>query len=343
MQNFSQKLIDWQRQHGRHTLPWQNTRDPYAIWISEIMLQQTQVSAVIPYYQRFMTRFPTIAALAGAHEDEVLQHWSGLGYYSRARNLHEAARRMVTLHQGTFPQNFEDIQALPGIGRSTAAAIASFAFGQRQAILDGNVKRVFARVFGISGWPGQPAIEKQMWVLAESLLPTEDIERYTQGLMDLGATLCTRTKPDCLRCPMQDDCVALRESLTTELPSPKPRKALSEKETVMLVIMDGEDILLEKRPSSGIWGGLWSLPEAAIGEDYAAIIKSRFGLEAELGQTWAPLTHTFTHFRLEITPQPLCVIGRPASQPSGTLWLSLDDAIEAAIPTPVRTLLTRKL
>lgn len=308
------------------------------------MLQQTQVNAVIPYYQRFMTRFPTIAALAQADEDEVLQHWSGLGYYSRARNLHEAARRMVAQHQGAFPQNFEAIQALPGIGRSTAAAIASFAFGQRQTILDGNVKRVLARVFGIHGWPGQPAIEKQMWGLAENLLPTEDIESYTQGLMDLGATLCTRSKPDCGRCPMQGDCVALRDALTAELPSPKPRKTLPERQTVMLLLMDGQDVLLEKRTSSGIWGGLWSLPEVTVGDDdrVELVVRTRFGIEAEMLPPWPPLTHAFTHFRLHITPQPLRVTARATHQAPKTLWLNWDDAIEAAIPTPVRKLLKRK-
>jgi len=343
MQNFSQRLIDWQQSHGRHTLPWQNTRDPYAVWISEIMLQQTQVSAVIPYYKRFMTRFPDIAALAGADEEEVLQHWSGLGYYSRARNLHRAASIMAERHGGQFPRDIEAIQALPGIGRSTAAAIAAFAFGQRRAILDGNVKRVFARVFGIDGWPGQPAIEKRMWVLADELLPQQDIEIYTQGLMDLGATLCTRTKPDCGRCPMQGACVADKQNLTAQLPAPKPRKALPEKQIVMLMLLNGNEILLEKRPSTGIWGGLWSLPEAAVDDDLGHFVQQRFGITAQALPPLQTLTHTFTHFRLHIIPQPLLVMGRATVSAPGFIWLDRESAIDAALPTPVRTLLRRPI
>lgn len=342
MQNFSQKLIAWQQTHGRHTLPWQNTRDPYAIWISEIMLQQTQVSSVIPYYQRFMARFPNIAALADAVEDEVLQHWSGLGYYSRARNLHQAAHLMMANHGGAFPREIDAIQALPGIGRSTAAAIAAFAFGQRRAILDGNVKRVFARFFGIHGWPGQPAIEKRMWALAEELLPAQGIESYTQGIMDLGATLCTRSNPNCTRCPMQQECVAYQENLTGQLPSPKPRKTLPEKQVVMLLLLDGNDILLEKRPPSGIWGGLWSLPEADTSDNPEQIAHQRFGLVTEILTPLETLTHTFTHFRLNITPQPLRVLARPTEcREPGIVWLDREEAMGAALPTPIRTLLRR--
>lgn len=342
MQNFSQKLIVWQKAHGRHTLPWQNTRDPYAIWISEIMLQQTQVSAVIPYYQRFMAGFPDIASLASAEEDDVLRHWSGLGYYSRARNLHQAARLMAERHAGAFPHDVDTIQALPGIGRSTAAAIAAFAFGQRQAILDGNVKRVFARFFGIEGWPGQLAVEKRMWTLAESLLPETDIDIYTQGLMDLGATLCTRSKPDCNQCPMQANCIARRDGLVARLPSPKPSKALPEKHVVMLLLLDGHEILLEKRPPVGIWGGLWSLPEIADDEGAQQAAQQRFGLETEVLPPLAMLPHTFSHFRLNITPQPLRVIGRTVEcREPGIIWLDKEDAIASALPTPIRTLLRR--
>lgn len=341
MDDFAQRLIDWQQSHGRHDLPWQNTRDPYAIWVSEIMLQQTQVSAVIPYYQRFMASFPDVVSLASAHEDLVLEHWSGLGYYSRARNLHAAAKLVVTQHGGRFPQTADQIEALPGIGRSTAAAIASFAFGQRHAILDGNVKRVLARVFGIEGWPGQPSIEKRMWTLAETLLPDDEgIEAYTQGIMDLGATLCTRSKPRCPACPYVDACVAHVEQRVADLPSPKPRKTIPARQTIMLLLLSGNEILLEKRPASGIWGGLWSLPEVDVDTDPLQVLRPRFNIqEARLDLPLAPFTHTFSHFRLEITPQPLYVKKATTAEEGGRLWLEVEDALSAALPAPVRRIL----
>lgn len=340
--DFSKRLIVWQQQHGRHTLPWQNTRDPYAIWVSEIMLQQTQVAAVIPYYQRFMARFPDVAALAFAGQDAVLEHWSGLGYYSRARNLHAAAGMLVEQYGGVFPENAEAIRALPGIGRSTAAAICAFAFGHRLAILDGNVKRVFARFFGVAGWPGQPSVEKKLWEIAESLLPGEAIAAYTQGLMDLGATVCTRARPRCMQCPVASDCVALREDRVAELPMPKPRKALPEKEAVMLVLLNGGEILLEKRPPSGIWGGLWSFPELAPGMDVQQYASQHLGLQIQLLEPMASLTHVFSHFRLHMHPQPAHVLGTlPQLQQNRVVWLGLEDALGAALPAPVRVLISR--
>lgn len=343
--HFATRIIRWQKQHGRHTLPWQNTRDPYAIWISEIMLQQTQVTAVIPYYQRFMGRFPDVATLARADEDEVLQHWSGLGYYSRARNLHAAAQAILSDHGGRFPDTPDALAALPGIGKSTAAAIAAFAYGYRSAILDGNVKRVLTRYYGIEGWPSQPAIERRLWALASELLPSQDIEAYTQGLMDLGATLCSRSKPACERCPLRGACIAHRDNLTARLPSPKPKKTLPERTTTMLLIVDGNDVLLEKRPSRGIWGGLWSLPETTVEEDGVAVARQRFGLTTEAMATLPVLTHSFTHFKLHITPQPLRMAQhrQGSAPPPGMLWLAIDDALGAALPTPVRTLLSRWL
>jgi A/G-specific adenine glycosylase len=341
MPDFAHKLIAWQRAHGRHGLPWQCSGDAYATWVSEIMLQQTQVGAVIPYYARFMARFPDLAALAGADEDSVLQHWSGLGYYARARNLHRAARLVVERHGGVFPSDIDAILALPGIGRSTACAIAAFAFGQRRAILDGNVKRVLTRVFGIDGWPDQPAVQKQLWALAETLLPERDIEAYTQGLMDLGATLCTRSKPRCGDCPLHADCIALQQARVHALPSPRPRKVLPHRQTTMLLLLDGNDILLEKRPPNGIWGGLWSLPELDPGDD-AILRASHLGAAVEALPPLPAFDHTFTHFRLTITPQPLRVLKRlPQAAEGRRLWLDLEAAREAALPTPVRSLLLR--
>jgi A/G-specific adenine glycosylase len=342
MSDFATRLIAWQHHHGRHDLPWQNTCDPYRVWLSEVMLQQTQVTTVIPYYQRFLARFPDINSLAAADENEVLQHWSGLGYYSRARNLHAAAGIMTEKHAGQFPRDFAQILDLPGIGRSTAAAISAFAFGERRAILDGNVKRVFARCFGIDGFPGSKAVENSMWQQAESLLPQQNIAAYTQALMDLGATLCTRSRPDCAACPLEKECVALAQQRVNELPTRRPKKALPQRATIMLLLRHQGEILLEKRPPSGIWGGLWSFPEIEEGTDVMQRCSERFGMTVESEPAMHSLDHTFTHFKLRITPQPLVVTGMlPRATQPGQLWLTLEDAIDAAIPSPVRTLLQR--
>jgi A/G-specific adenine glycosylase len=374
---FAPRLIAWQRTHGRHDLPWQRTRDPYRIWLSEVMLQQTQVATVIPYYAKFLARCPDVAALAAAPADEVMALWSGLGYYSRARNLHRCAQQVVERFGGQFPDNVDDLVSLPGIGRSTAAAIASFAFGARETILDGNVKRVLARVFGIDGFPGEKRIETAMWALAESLLPavqkyprhgdassvlyvadgdvdvgadavndvhqTDDIGAYTQGLMDLGATLCMRSRPDCLHCPFSGDCVASATGRQSELPTRRPPKTTPVRRTVMLVLEAGPCVLLYRRPPTGIWGGLWSLPEA---EDTvrAAELASEFGGSAETTSRLTPLVHTFTHFKLEIEPFRVDCGEQQGGQlsrfPESQLeWVHWQDLDRYGLPAPVRRLL----
>ncbi|MDP2835192.1 MAG: A/G-specific adenine glycosylase [Pseudomonadota bacterium] len=336
--DFAPRLIAWQQGHGRHDLPWQGTLDPYRIWLSEIMLQQTQVETVIPYYSRFLARFPDLATLAAAPEDSVMAHWAGLGYYSRARNLHAAAKLIAAEHNGRFPQQLDAILDLPGIGRSTAAAIAAFAFEQRGAILDGNVKRVLARVFGIDGWPGEKAVETRLWALAEVLLPESDIRAYTQGLMDLGATLCTRACPRCGACPFSDDCSARRQGRQGELPGARPKKSIPEKATAMLILLHGGEILLEKRPAPGIWGGLWSLPECPAAADPARAAAS-LGYRAETAGRCPARSHSFTHFRLHIQPWLLPVERPFVAEEPGRLWLALDDLDGAALPTPVRRIL----
>jgi len=336
---FAARVIAWQRQHGRHDLPWQNTRDPYRIWVSEIMLQQTQVGAVIGYYARFMQRFPDIASLANASGDEVMRHWAGLGYYSRARNLHAAARIIMAEHGGAFPQSQAAIEALSGIGRSTASAIRAFAFGARAAILDGNVKRVFARHLGVAGYPGEPKIEKQLWERADALLPAKNIEAYTQGLMDLGATLCTRSRPRCNDCPLQADCVAYRDDRTAELPTPKTRGELPQRETTMLVLMNAGAVLLEQRPPVGIWGGLWSLPQAD-GEAEARRLAEALGAQWKSREALTVIEHGFTHYHLSIKPLLLQSKARTqgVAEP-GRAWLPLAEAHGAALPAPVKKLL----
>ena len=337
MKSFASRIVDWQQRHGRHSLPWQATRDPYRIWLSEIMLQQTQVATVVPYFERFVARFPDLPALAAAHEDDVLVLWSGLGYYSRARNLHAAARALVADHVGAFPITPAAIAQLPGVGRSTAAAIAALAFGQPCAILDGNVKRVLARHGGIAGWPGDKKVETALWTLAESLLPHTGIETYTQGMMDLGALVCTRSQPSCTACPINVDCVAHALQRTGELPTPRPKKMLPEKQVQMLLLLDRGELMLEKRPSHGIWGGLWSLPELAPGVDAAGHCHDRFGFVALTQQALPQFTHSFTHFRLHIRPVQLNLAPRHSTLP-GQIWMSLADALDAALPAPVRTL-----
>lgn len=340
--DFSTRLIAWQRIHGRHDLPWQNTRDAYRIWLSEIMLQQTQVSTVIPYYARFLERFPSVTALADAPLDDVMALWAGLGYYSRARNLHRCAQAVAYEHGGAFPQTVDELAELPGIGRSTAAAVASFAFSARATILDGNVKRVLARVFGVEGFTGEKRVENALWTLAESLLPDaakpDEVTAYTQGLMDLGATLCVRGKPDCARCPFMTDCVAKVEGRQRELPAARPKKIVPTRKTWMLVLKDGDSVLLEKRPPTGIWGGLWSLPEAAD-ETALATLAQRFG-GAEPLQRLAPLTHTFTHFKLDIEPRIGVARGAPLEAMNvETVWAPLARIDAYGVPAPVRKLL----
>jgi len=342
MKDFAARVIDWQRVSGRHDLPWQLTREPYRIWLSEVMLQQTQVAAVLPYYARFVARFPDIASLAAAPEDEVLALWSGLGYYARARNLHAAAHAIVQRHQGVFPCAFDDIVALPGIGRSTAGAIAVFAFGARQPILDGNVKRVFARAFGIAGFPGEKKIEAALWSRAEVMLPLDNVEAYTQGLMDLGAGICKRSRPSCNVCPLFDDCMARREDRIAALPAARPKKTIPQKSTVMLIMMRGHEVLLEKRPPQGIWGGLWSFPEISHLDKTAVALRTRFGAEAVSQGTLADVRHGFTHYLLTITPALLQVTRlEPRAQSPGQVWLTPADAINAAVPAPVREILRR--
>jgi len=339
---FGEKIVAWQRTDGRHDMPWQGTRDPYRIWVSEIMLQQTQVATVIPYYERFMASFPDVAALARAEADTVLAHWSGLGYYSRARYLHRAAKTLCDIHGGRFPATFDEVAALPGIGRSTAGAIMAFAYGERRPILDGNVKRVLARVCGIAGYPGETQTAAALWEAAERLLPAQGIESYTQGLMDIGATLCRRRQPLCLMCPANESCVALREGRIEELPAPRPRKALPHRNTVMLVLEHRGALLLEKRPAPGIWGGLWCFPELSGEEDPADYSLAKYGAHVQ-GPKWlAQVEHGFTHYSLTISPQRFEVMSLvPRAAEAGYQWLAIDEIGRAAIPAPVRRIVER--
>jgi A/G-specific adenine glycosylase len=336
---FAERLINWQRQHGRKGLPWQETTDPYRVWLSEIMLQQTQVATVIPYYQRFLERFPTLTDLAAAPVDDVMPLWSGLGYYARARNLHKCAQAVVAQYGGEFPRDAKLIAELPGIGRSTANAIASFCFGAQTPILDGNVKRVFARCFGIEGFPGTLKVEREMWALAEQLMPSKDTGTYTQAQMDLGATLCTRGKPLCGRCPLAGMCVAKRDDRIAELPTPRPKKAVPERESIFLVMQSEQGILLEQRPPSGIWGGLLCLPELPAGADATHYAQQHYGVSAKQWQELPALRHTFTHFRLTLRPLHASVTQMPAAMESNLRWLASADYSAAALPTPIRTLL----
>lgn len=340
MISFATKVIRWQRRHGRHDLPWQKTREPYRVWLSEIMLQQTQVATVIPYYRRFLRRFPSLKALAAAPLDAVLAAWSGLGYYARARNLHRAARLIVTAYRGRFPRSFETVLALPGVGRSTAAAICVFAFGGRRAILDGNVKRLLARCFGIAGYPGDAKTAAKLWRKTELLLPAREVAAYCQGLMDLGAAICVRGKPRCEACPVADDCVALRRGTIGRLPAPRPHRIVPRRHSRMLVLLHAGQVLLEKRVASGIWGGLWSLPEAESGADIAALCAQRYGAQIATHAILPRVVHGFTHFRLEIEPHRLEIARvAPRAAAPGALWLPLEDALGAALPAPVRRIL----
>ncbi len=343
--SFADRLLNWYDNHGRHNLPWHHNRNAYRVWVSEIMLQQTQVATVIPYFEAFMASFPDVQALAAAPVDDVLSHWSGLGYYARARNLHKAARQVVDEHGGEFPQNQEALETLTGIGRSTAAAIIAQAFGKRAAILDGNVKRVLARYHAVPGWPGQTPVLKQLWQHAEQHTPDERVRDYTQGIMDLGAIVCTRSKPACESCPVNNGCQAYARNETKLYPGSKPKKEKPEKTTWMLILEDNEGrILLERRPPSGIWGGLWSLPEldpAYGAEELQEACKTKLGLACSDPELISGFRHTFSHYHLHIQPARLPVTGSTkVADADSQRWVHRDQALTLGLPAPIRTLLT---
>ena len=303
MSLFAERLLDWYRQHGRHDLPWQKDKSLYRVWVSEIMLQQTQVATVIPYFESFMQRFPEISALAEATQDEVLLHWAGLGYYSRARNMHKAALIVAAQFRGKFPTNYDEVLALPGIGPSTAGAILAQASGQRFAILDGNVKRVLARHRAIEGWPGQSMVAKQLWQWAEAFTPEKSVADYTQAIMDLGATVCTRSSAKCDSCPLSENCEANLQGRVSELPGKKPKKILPVREKRLLIIRNAQgDFLMEKRPPAGIWGGLWSLPELTMEQAITVAVQKNWQLTVNKYNNLPMFRHTFSHFHLDITP-----------------------------------------
>ncbi len=339
---FATRLLTWFDEHGRKDLPWQHPITPYRVWVSEIMLQQTQVSTVIPYFERFMATFPDVTALAAASEDEVLHLWTGLGYYARARNLHKAAQQIADEHGGQFPDTVEELEQLPGIGRSTAGAIVSIAFGQRAPILDGNVKRVLARHEAVPGWPGTTAVARQLWEVAERHTPNKRVADYTQAIMDLGATLCTRTRPDCGACPLQADCTAYHQGNPEDYPGKKPKKTQPVRTAFFLLIEDDEgQLLLEQRPSPGLWGGLWCFPQAGT-EDEIDEICRQLGVRPGEYRFEPSRRHTFSHFHLDYTPVriPAQRIDRVADAP--TTWVRPDSPGELGMPAPVKALLEKQ-
>ncbi len=343
--SFSTALLTWFDQYGRKHLPWQQQRTPYRVWVSEIMLQQTQVNTVIPYYERFMQRFPDVQALADADEDTVLHHWTGLGYYARARNLHKTAKLVATEHKGTFPESVDDLSALPGIGRSTAGAIRALGGGMHAVILDGNVKRVLCRVHCVEGAPDQPKVQHVLWQLAEQHTPRERCADYTQAIMDLGATLCARTKPACGLCPVNELCEARNTNRTADFPGKKPTKTLPVKSTYMLIFhhREAQQVLLEKRPPQGIWGGLWSFPETDDITSFDGALNGQVLSSPGDAKQWSPLRHTFSHYHLDITPVviPLDRSHISIMENDRWHWYDLQSPAELGLAAPVKKLLSK--
>ena len=343
-QSFSATVLKWFDIHGRKNLPWQQGITPYRIWVSEIMLQQTQVATVIPYFERFMERFPDVQTLATAKQDDVLHLWSGLGYYSRARNLHKAAKAIVEQHDKVFPASIEALTELPGIGRSTAGAIASISMGIKAPILDGNVKRVLARYRAVSGWPGRAAVANQLWDIAEEFTPAERTADYTQAMMDLGAMICTRTKPACALCPLETGCSARKMGKVSQYPEPKPKKTLPERSVRMLMVINrfGE-VLLEKRPPAGIWGGLWSFPEIESNAELKLRATEKMGLSLNTFEEWQPFRHTFSHYHLDITPVKVFTDRETLSvqESDQWCWYQPDQPSRLGLAAPVKKLMIK--
>ena len=339
---FAPLLLRWSRRSGRKDLPWQQDRTPYRVWISEIMLQQTQVATVVGYYQRFLERFPDVGSLADARLDEVLHLWSGLGYYARARNLHRAAQVVVQRYGGEFPASLEEMTALPGIGRSTAGAILALSRGERHPILDGNVKRVLARYFAVAGFPGEAAVERQLWELAEACTPHDDVDAYTQAIMDLGATLCTRSNPACLLCPVHAGCQARADAQQDRYPASRPRKVRPQREGWLVLARRGRKVLLEKRAPTGIWGGLWGLPEFPTREHAVQWCREHLASATRL-EPGTPLRHAFSHFDYDMKPLVVTCAGKAARLRDDDRYRWYDVAAPAAlgVPKPITTLLRR--
>jgi A/G-specific adenine glycosylase len=344
---FQNRVLAWFDEHGRKTLPWQYNKTPYRVWVSEIMLQQTQVNTVIPYFERFLQTFPTVEALAAADQDAVLHLWTGLGYYSRARNLHRTAKIILESYAGTFPEDLEELQKLPGIGRSTAGAIRSLAFEKPAAILDGNVKRVITRLHGIMEWPGEKKVHDALWLLAEKYSPSHRVADYTQAMMDIGATLCVRSKPYCSLCPFQKNCLAHALDMTASLPRKKPSLKIPTRQVTLLILQKNSDfVLLEKRSATGIWGGLWSLPEITGTpslQDVQKICRERFSATVKEFQFGEKFRHTFSHFHLEILPAYLVVTARKSKimEAEQQIWYNLQQPSALGLPAPIKKLLSR--
>lgn len=340
---FSEQLLAWYDLHGRKDLPWQQNPSPYEVWLSEIMLQQTQVTTVIPYYLRFTERFPTVTDLANANVDDVLSLWTGLGYYARARNLHKAAKCIVEDHKAKLPDNLEKLIALPGIGRSTAGAIMTLGFHQNHPILDGNVKRVLTRFFAIEGWPSKKEIEDRLWIEAERLLPNKRIANYIQAQMDLGATLCTRSKPRCGDCPLQQDCQAYAQEEVSKYPTPKPKKVTPTKSTQWLIVFnDNNEVLLAKRPQTGIWGGLWTFPEVSSELDITDFCTEQLLISVDAVSKLEPFQHVFSHFKLTIQPSVISTkhAENVVNENNNYNWYKIEQALTLGLPAPVKTVLT---
>ncbi|MCW7763147.1 A/G-specific adenine glycosylase [Photorhabdus luminescens] len=336
---FSAVVLDWYHRYGRKTLPWQLEKTSYHVWLSEVMLQQTQVATVIPYFQRFISRFPDVTSLAAAPLDEVLHLWTGLGYYARARNLHKAAQQVVELHQGKFPTTFEDVVALPGVGRSTAGAILSLSQGKHFPILDGNVKRVLARCYAVEGWPGKKEVESSLWQISTNVTPAQEVEYFNQAMMDLGAMVCTRSKPKCEICPLNQGCIAYANHSWTKYPGKKPKQSIPEKTAYFLLMQNHNSVWLEQRPPTGIWGGLFAFPQFESMDLLNGWLEQS-GISHSKHEQLTAFRHTFSHFHLDIVPIKINILSFTTCMDENTgLWYNLQQPATVGLAAPVEYLL----
>ncbi|KMW73405.1 adenine glycosylase [Photorhabdus luminescens subsp. luminescens] len=336
---FSAVVLDWYHRYGRKTLPWQLEKTSYHVWLSEVMLQQTQVATVIPYFQRFISRFPDVTSLAAAPLDEVLHLWTGLGYYARARNLHKSAQQVVELHQGKFPTTFEDVVALPGVGRSTAGAILSLSQGKHFPILDGNVKRVLARCYAVEGWPGKKEVESSLWQISTNVTPAQEVEYFNQAMMDLGAMVCTRSKPKCEICPLNQGCIAYANHSWTKYPGKKPKQSIPEKTAYFLLMQNHNSVWLEQRPPTGIWGGLFAFPQFESMDLLNGWLEQS-GISHSKHEQLTAFRHTFSHFHLDIVPIKINILSFTTCMDENTgLWYNLQQPATVGLAAPVEYLL----